>query len=163
MQKKITIPTIPTIAPDSSKKFWSRLKYKTSRHRYSAFVLLAVIALVLPHIVNANEALNITLNITPNQAALNITVEEEIAPELDPEQNYCKDSAQNDKWGKALAEYPEDPIIIKLFALRAGLCVMVDAGAVSLTDAINYFEEEREKLLAERQREQLGTKKKIES
>jgi hypothetical protein len=43
-------------------------------------------------------------------------------------------------------------MIVKLFALRTGLCVMIDAGAVTLNDAIDYFQEEKTKLIDQRKK-----------
>lgn len=111
-----------------------KMKYRINRHRYAAFVALAVIALVLPHVVNAEG-------------------EEELREDInDPTQNYCKSAEKNANWGKFLSKHKDDPMILKLFALRTGLCVMIDAGVVTLSDAIDYYEQEKSKLLEERKK-----------
>jgi hypothetical protein len=115
-------------------KLLATAKYRLSRHRYVAFVALATIALVLPHVVNAEG-------------------EEELREDInDPTQNYCKSAEKNAYWGKLLSQYKGDAMIVKLFALRTGLCAMIDAGAVTLSDAIDYYEQEKSKLLAERKK-----------
>ena len=111
-----------------------KMKYRLNRHRYVAFVALAVVALVLPHVVNAEG-------------------EEELREDInDPTQNYCKSDEKNAQWGRLLSKNKDDAMIVKLFALRTGLCVMIDAGAVTLNDAIDYFQEEKTKLIDQRKK-----------
>jgi hypothetical protein len=43
---------------------------------------------------------------------------------------------------------------VRLFALRLGLCQLVDAGLLTLDRATTIFEQERQGALIERQREQ---------
>jgi len=115
-------------------KLLATIKYRLSRHRYVAFVALATIALVLPHVANA-------------------VGEEELREDInDPTQNYCKSAEKNAYWGKLLSQYKGDAMIVKLFALRTGLCMMIDAGAVTLNDAIDYFQEEKTKLIDQRKK-----------
>jgi len=115
-------------------KLLATIKYRLSRHRYVAFVALATIALVLPHVANAEG-------------------EEELREDInDPTQNYCKSEEKNAHWGRLLSKNKDDAMIVKLFALRTGLCVMIDAGAVTLNDAIDYFQEEKTKLIDQRKK-----------
>jgi hypothetical protein len=135
----------PTITQPKPKqhKWLSRAKYWISRHRYTAFVILAVIALVLPHVVNA---------------------EQPIDPKDDPKQNYCKDAEKNAAWSKMFSQHPLDPAVVKLYALRSGLCVMIDTGMITLDNAVIYFDEEWNKFIIEREeREKNKQKLKIQS
>jgi len=57
--------------------------------------------------------------------------------------NYCHDPKVDAEWSRMLAETPADPIVIKLYALRAGLCGMVDKKLVNLDEAARIWELER--------------------
>lgn len=56
--------------------------------------------------------------------------------------NYCHDSEAEAEWDQMLEEYPVDPVVIKLAALRTELCTLVDEGRMSLDQAIDLFEQE---------------------
>ena len=60
----------------------------------------------------------------------------------DPD-NYCNDAEINQQWTKLLMKSPDDPMTIRLYALRDGLCSMVDRGQVQLGAAIAIFEDAR--------------------
>jgi len=64
--------------------------------------------------------------------------------------NYCKDPQKAAEWEKHLADTPEDPLIAKLYALRAGLCKMVDEGKVKLEEAIRIWDIEHARSVNER-------------
>jgi hypothetical protein len=64
--------------------------------------------------------------------------------------NYCKDPEKAAEWEKQLADTPEDPLIIKLYALRVGLCKMVDEGKVELKEAIRIWDIEHARSVNER-------------
>ena len=68
--------------------------------------------------------------------------------------NYCQNESVVQEWEDLLGKYPNDPDIIKLYALRTGLCEMVDGGQLTLDQAIDIFETERLRVLSEKQREQ---------
>ncbi len=68
--------------------------------------------------------------------------------------NYCRDPAVNRQWADMLAKTPDDPLIIKLFALRSGLCILVDQGIIALDQATDIFEQERSEVVTERGQEQ---------
>ena len=70
------------------------------------------------------------------------------------EENYCRDSAVNQQWADLLAKSPNDPLIVKLFALRFGLCMLVDRRSITLDQATDIFEEERSEAVMERRQEQ---------
>ncbi|HYE36767.1 hypothetical protein [Methylocaldum sp.] len=64
--------------------------------------------------------------------------------------NYCKDPKITADWEKQLANTPEDPLVIKLYALRVGLCHMVDQGRVKLEEAIRIWDIEHARSVNER-------------
>lgn len=61
------------------------------------------------------------------------------------EENHClnPESARNNE--QMARNNPNDPILIKLVALRAGLCDLVDKGIVDLEFAIGLFDFEKSK------------------
>ena len=70
------------------------------------------------------------------------------------EENYCRDQSVNWQWADMLTETPDDPLIIKLVALRFGLCVLVDQGLIALNRATEIFEQERSEAIAERRQDE---------
>jgi hypothetical protein len=60
----------------------------------------------------------------------------------DPD-NYCHDQAIAADWRRMLSETPNDPLVIKLYGLREGLCSLVADGRVSLDQATEIWERER--------------------
>ncbi len=61
----------------------------------------------------------------------------------DESDNYCNDAEINQQWTRLLMKSPDDPMTIRLYALRDGLCNMVDRGQVKLGVAIAIFEDAR--------------------
>jgi hypothetical protein len=61
-------------------------------------------------------------------------------------ENYCHDDAEIKTWDEVIAKHSSDPLLIKLYAMRVGLCKMVDEGKVDLDTAIDVFEAERNKV-----------------
>ena len=61
-------------------------------------------------------------------------------------ENYCHDDAEIKKWNEVIAKHSAEPLLIKLYAMRVGLCQMVDDGKIDLDTAIDVFEAERSKL-----------------
>ena len=57
--------------------------------------------------------------------------------------NYCLDAEVNQKWTRLFMKSSDDPMTIRLYALRDGLCTMVDRGQVKLGVAIAIFEDAR--------------------
>jgi hypothetical protein len=80
------------------------------------------------------------------------------APE---EANYCHDPAVDAQWERMLGETPEDPIVLKLYGLRSGLCSMVDHGKISLNQATEIWERERAESVVQRYREESGKKRRF--
>jgi len=64
--------------------------------------------------------------------------------------HYCDDPAAGLEWADLLAKNPTDLSIIRLFALRKGLCAMIEQGLVSVGRAIMLFEQAREEAILER-------------
>lgn len=58
-------------------------------------------------------------------------------------ENYCHDQQVEQDWSRMLDDAPDDPIVLKLYALRSGLCGMVEQGLVSLDQAAELWELER--------------------
>ncbi len=61
----------------------------------------------------------------------------------DEPDNYCNDAEINQKWTRLFMKSSDDPMTIRLYALREGLCEMVDRGQVKLGVAIAIFEDSR--------------------
>ena len=64
-------------------------------------------------------------------------------PAIAAPDNYCNDAEINQQWTRLLMKSPDDPMTIRLYALRDGLCSMVDRGQVKLGVAIAIFEDAR--------------------
>ena len=61
----------------------------------------------------------------------------------DEPDNYCNDPEINQQWTRLFMKSPDDPRTIRLYALRDGLCAMVDRGQVKLDLATAIFEDAR--------------------
>jgi hypothetical protein len=61
-------------------------------------------------------------------------------------ENYCHDATEIKTWDEVIAKHSTEPLLIKLYAMRVGLCQMVDDGKIDLDTAIDVFEAERSKL-----------------
>lgn len=70
--------------------------------------------------------------------------------------NYCHAPENKQQFEQMLAQYPNDPGIIKLYALREGLCAMIDKGQVTLETGIDIWDEERSKIVIDRSKDELG-------
>ena len=78
--------------------------------------------------------------------------------------NYCLDPQTNSEWAGLLSKNPNDDLVTKLFALRIGLCELVQRNIITLDRATDLFELERGKALKEREKElKLQNNKKITS
>jgi hypothetical protein len=64
--------------------------------------------------------------------------------------NYCHKPTVDAQWKQLLARTPRDPIVIRLYALRDGLCGMVDAGQLDLETAVKVFDLEHVRGVIER-------------
>ena len=71
-------------------------------------------------------------------------------------ENYCHDANKNESWEKLVKQFPEDTVILRLYALRRGLCAMIDEGTIELEKAIDLFEIEKDRGIRERNVEELN-------
>ena len=60
------------------------------------------------------------------------------------------DTGSHQEWERMLCDTPDDPILIRLYALRTGLRRMIDDGLVCLGVAADIFERERARAVIER-------------
>lgn len=60
------------------------------------------------------------------------------------------DTGSHQEWERMLYDTPDDPILIRLYALRTGLRRMIDDGLVCLAIAADIFERERARAVIER-------------
>ncbi len=58
-------------------------------------------------------------------------------------QKLVNDAEANQRWTRLLMKSSDDPMTIRLYALRDGLCAMVDRGQVKLGVATAIFEDAR--------------------
>jgi hypothetical protein len=63
--------------------------------------------------------------------------------------NYCHNKLETKKWQAMLIKYQGDTDIMKLYALRLGLCRAVDDKKIKLDDAIDVFNVEHLKVAEE--------------
>ncbi len=68
--------------------------------------------------------------------------------------DYCHDAKVSKEWHKLLADYHNDPIIIKLAGLREGLCLMIDRKQITHEQGTDIWEDERQRSLVDRNKEQ---------
>ena len=66
------------------------------------------------------------------------------------EVNHCSDPKVVLSWQQKIETYPSDPLVQKLFALRKGLCSMVDEGTIELAAAVRLFDREQGEAVLER-------------
>ena len=67
-------------------------------------------------------------------------------------ENYCHDVSVNKDWALMLSKSPNDDAVAKLFALRLGLCELVERNIIKLDRATKIFEESREREIIEKLR-----------
>jgi hypothetical protein len=82
---------------------------------------------------------------TPNTDSTDGCSKPELPNEVIPltlnakEQNYCEDQDTNFKWEALIQEFPDDMQIQTLHALRLGLCLKVDRGDLTVSQASELF------------------------
>ena len=76
------------------------------------------------------------------------------APAAAEQANYCEDPDVGQHWQQRLQEFPGDPLVQKLYALRQGLCVMVAEGTMELSAAARLFENEQGRSVMERMQDE---------
>jgi hypothetical protein len=75
--------------------------------------------------------------------------------------NYCHSEENKQEFEDLLVKFPKDEGIIKLYAIREGLCAMIDSGKVPLDVGIDIWEAERSRLITERTNQELRENKKV--
>ncbi|MGZ8190578.1 MAG: hypothetical protein ACXWTS_05045 [Methylococcaceae bacterium] len=70
--------------------------------------------------------------------------------------NYCHDQADKKEFDDLLRKHPTDTGIIRLLAMRQGLCEMIDKQQIPLETGIELWAIERQKALMERTKEELN-------
>ncbi len=79
----------------------------------------------------------------------------------DDSRNRCHDPATVADWEKLLSTNPRDPVVIRLYGLRRGLCSMIDDGLVELDQAIKIFNQEHARGVVERYQEEQGREREL--
>ncbi|NOU13804.1 MAG: hypothetical protein HOO92_07550 [Methylococcaceae bacterium] len=69
-------------------------------------------------------------------------------------ENYCHDTKSVEQNKALLGDHPNDPIIIRLMALREGLCNMIDRGLITVEQGIDIFNDEKNKSVIQRSNEE---------
>ena len=75
--------------------------------------------------------------------------------------NYCHSQENKQQFDQMLSEYPKDQGVVKLYALRVGLCGMIDKGQIDLDTGIDIWELERSKITIERTNDELSESPKL--
>lgn len=57
------------------------------------------------------------------------------------DQNSCNNPRLNQNWADALANYPDDPVVLRMFNLRTGLCAMLKNGQIEARSAPDLWEQ----------------------
>lgn len=79
--------------------------------------------------------------------------------EQTPATGWCLDKERNAQWGEQIKKFPQDPAIVHLFALRHGLCQMLEAEMIELDFAIDLWEQQRALEVQRRQEEERNQQK----
>jgi len=74
--------------------------------------------------------------------------------------NYCLEPSVNTEWATMLNNYPNDKLVVKLFALRIGLCELVKRKLINVDRATDIFESVRGKGVANRMKDEQRQKQK---
>jgi hypothetical protein len=70
--------------------------------------------------------------------------------------NYCHNQTDKKEFDDLLGKHPTDTGIIRLFAMRQGLCDMIGKHQIPLETGIDLWAIERQKILIERTKEELN-------
>jgi hypothetical protein len=70
--------------------------------------------------------------------------------------NFCHNLNENKDFNDLLNNYPTDKGVIRLFAMRQGLCELMDKQRISLELGIHLWAVERQKILIERTKTELN-------
>lgn len=101
--------------------------------------------------INRTLPLLVALMISINAGAdNNKPTAEETPPTQGQSVNYCHNPVETKKWEGMRLKYPADVGILHLYALRVGLCKLIDDKKIGLETAIDVFNVEHQKLIKER-------------
>lgn len=81
-------------------------------------------------------------------------------PKSDPD-NYCYQREAWDKIEKLRRDAPNDPLVIRMYAMRKGLCAMIEEGKITREQGTEIFELERSRAIIERQQDETRAKRKV--
>jgi hypothetical protein len=81
-------------------------------------------------------------------------------PKADPD-NYCYQQKAWDDIEKLRQDAPNDPLVIRMYAMRKGLCALIEEGKISREQGSEIFELERSRVIIERQQDETRTKRKV--
>ncbi len=70
------------------------------------------------------------------------------------ETNYCHDKEANAEWETLVEKYPNDIQFHALHALRLGLCVKVERGGITISQATDIFEMARTSIIESKERQE---------
>ncbi|CAI8981983.1 hypothetical protein [Methylocaldum szegediense] len=81
-------------------------------------------------------------------------------PRTDPD-NYCYQQEAWDGIERLRQEAPSDPLVIRMYAMRKGLCMLIEEGKITREQGVEIFELERSRAIIERQQDETRTKRKV--
>lgn len=73
--------------------------------------------------------------------------------------NYCRDESSWFEWHTLLEKHPNDDSIVYLYALRRGLCSLVESGNIEIGKATSIFEGARQSVMDDLNRGNLKIEK----
>ena len=74
-------------------------------------------------------------------------------PASEGSRNDCRDPASWARYEGLLRQVPEDPLVIRSYALRIGLCRLIEEGKISLEQGVEVFDVEKLRVIIERAQE----------
>jgi hypothetical protein len=81
-------------------------------------------------------------------------------PNAAPE-NYCHNPETTATWERMFKDSPEDPIVVKLYSLRKGLCAMIDEGKISFEFGSALWNAEHARSVLDRAQDEAKRKREI--
>jgi hypothetical protein len=76
------------------------------------------------------------------------------APEAESAPDYCDDPSGWQSMEGLLQSAPNDEVVIKMYALRLGLCQLIKDKKIDTQAGINLFEKERDRAIDRRTQEE---------
>ena len=67
--------------------------------------------------------------------------------------NNCNDEDENKKWAETAQNSINDHLLLRLYAVRVGICHLIASGEIDERRAIDLFEITRQDAIAQRKRE----------